>query len=110
MEVWKESKDLAKEVYYKTKNLPDTEKYGISSQLRRAAISIPSNIAEGSSRLSGKSKGHFYEIAYSSLMELYNQLIISDELNMLDFSEDMKTRVYKISNLLNKLHKTTQNS
>lgn len=88
--------------------MPDNEKYGISSQIRRAAISVSSNIAEGSSRFSQKSKCHFYEIAYSSLMELYSQLIISEEIGFLTFERDLKLRINKISNLLNKLRKSTE--
>lgn len=107
LDVWQESKELAKEVYCITKDMPDSEKFGISNQLRRAAISVSSNIAEGSSRLSNKSKSHFYEIAYSSLMELFNQMVISEELKLLIFPLSMRNRVYKISNLLNKLHKRT---
>lgn len=107
LEVWKDAKDLAKDIYRITEKFPDFEKFGIANQLRRAVISVSSNIAEGSSRLSDKSKGHFYMIAYSSLMELYNQLIIASELELIILSDDLKRKIKKISNYLNKLHKST---
>jgi len=107
LEVWQESKDLAKSIYLITGGLPDSEKYGIANQMRRAAISVSSNIAEGSSRISKKSKGYFYEVAYGSLMELYSQLIIMKEIGFLSVSTDLEKQIYKISNLLNKLQKST---
>ena len=95
LEVWRDSKELAKEVYKLTENLPQTEKYGLSSQMRRAAISVSSNIAEGSSRLTQKAKGQFYSIAYSSLMELYNQLIISGEMGLLEYYKETMKRIIR---------------
>ncbi|MEM1137174.1 MAG: four helix bundle protein [Bacteroidota bacterium] len=81
LEVWHLSKELAKEIYKVTQVFPETEKYGITSQMRRAAVSVPSNIAEGSARSTNKDRAHFYQLAYSSLMELLNQLIITTEVN-----------------------------
>ncbi len=80
LEVWKLAKDLCVYIYQFTKKFPDAERFGITSQMRRAAISICSNIAEGSSRISQKDQSHFYTMAFSSTMELLNQLIISKEL------------------------------
>ncbi len=74
LEAYTSSRRLVKDVYDLTGKFPNTEKYGLSDQLRRAVISIPSNIAEGSGRSSIKEKIHFIEIAYGSLMEVYCQL------------------------------------
>lgn len=60
---------------------PNVEKYALCDQIRRAIVSVPSNIAEGMGRSSNKDKAHFIEIAYGSLMEAYCQLIIANDLN-----------------------------
>lgn len=103
--VWKLSVDLIKEVYKITKNYPDEEKFGIVSQLRRAAVSISSNLAEGSSRISYKDQAHFTQISFSSLMELLCQMIISEELGYIDEKQLLKIRekIEEISNKLNSL-------
>jgi four helix bundle protein len=83
LEVWQKSRVLVKEIYSVTKLYPKDEKFGLTSQLRRASVSISSNIAEGSTRLSIRDKSRFYEIAYGSLIEVLNQLIISVDLQFL---------------------------
>lgn len=80
--VWKKSIQLVKEVFLLTKKFPQSEVYGLSSQMRRAAVSIPSNIAEGYGRKSQKEYAQFYSIAYGSALELETQLIISLELEI----------------------------
>ena len=72
LEVWKESISLTKKIYETVSRFPDAEKYGLSVQLKRAIVSVSSNIAEGSSRTSYKEKAHFTTMAYSSLMEVLN--------------------------------------
>ena len=89
---------------------PREEKYGIVTQINRAALSIPANITEGSSRVGLKNQSNFYSIAYSSLMELISHLIIA---NVLDFitSEklnDLKSTIYEIANKLNALYKSNR--
>jgi len=84
MEVWKFSIELVKEIYLLTQSFPKSEIYGLTSQIRRAAVSIPSNIAEGLSRHSSKEKGRFIDIARSSLVELDTQIEISLQLNNLE--------------------------
>jgi four helix bundle protein len=108
LEVWQEARLLTKEIYIVTKEFPDNEKFGIINQMRRAAISVSSNIAEGSSRTSTKDQANFYQISYSSLMELLNQLIISNDLNMLSSEKlaETRIRIEKISRMLNSLRKT----
>ena len=80
LDAWKKAKELTKKVYKLTKQFPEDEKFGITSQLRKSVISVCSNIAEGSSRLSKKDQKHFYNLAYSSLMENINQFLISEDL------------------------------
>ncbi len=70
LEVWKESILLVKTIYKLTDNFPSTEKFGLISQLRRASISISSNLAEGTSRNTNKDKAYFSNVAYSSTMEV----------------------------------------
>ena len=83
LEVWQLAKSLAVKIYTITNSFPATERYGIVSQINRAAFFVPANIAEGSSRISSKDKSRFYSIAYSSLMELISHLIIAKELGFL---------------------------
>jgi len=109
LQVWNESRNLTKSLYLKTKAFPEYEKFGLSSQIRRAAISVCSNIAEGSSRCSSKEQKNFYQIAYSSLMEVMNQAIISSDLNYIDdnFLNDTRQRILLISRMLNALRNST---
>lgn len=78
LEVWSLAKDFSRLVYKITQSFPYDEKYGIISQLRRASISVCTNLAEGSGRINNKDKAHFTQIAYGSLMEVLNLLIISN--------------------------------
>lgn len=110
LEVWKKSRLLAKGIYLITQDFPDSEKFGIVAQLRRAVISVCSNIAEGTSRWSSKDQGHFYNIAYSSLMESLNQLILSNDLDYLDADvlSEIRSDIHVISLMLNNLSKSTE--
>ena len=107
LEVWKCSVDLSKTIYQLTTNFPENEIFGLVSQLRRASVSIASNLAEGTSRQTNKDKAHFTTMAYSSLMEVLNQLIISKELNLISEEnyDKLRVEVGKISRLLNALRK-----
>lgn len=80
LDAWKLSIDLVTEIYKKTKEFPKEELYGLTSQIRRCAVSIPSNIAEGSARQSDKELIQFLYIALGSCAELETQLIISENL------------------------------
>lgn len=80
--VWQKAIQLVKEVFILTEKFPKSELYGIVSQMRRAAIAIPSNIAEGYGRRSIKEYTQFYSIAYGSALELETQIIISKELKL----------------------------
>mgnify|MGYP003326571883 FL=1 len=78
---------LVKDVYNLLDKFPQKEEFALKSQLRRAVVSIPSNIAEGMGRISDKEKVHFIEIAYSSLMEVYCQLQLANDLNYITNSD-----------------------
>ena len=86
LECWKHARKLSGWTYNATKNFPEEEKFGITMQMRRAAISIASNLAEGTSRKSAKDQSHFSTMAYSSTIELLNDLIISNDLLFLSDS------------------------
>lgn len=105
LEVWQLSKELVKEIYVITKKFPAEEKFGLISQINRAAISVASTIAEGSARTSKKDQAHFTQIAYGSLMEAACQLMIAQELGYLTAKEysHMKNRIDMIGNKLNAL-------
>ena len=83
LEVWREAVGLTTMVYHVTARLPDGEKFGLVTQMRRAAVSIPSNIAEGAARQTKKDSLRFYIIARSSLSELDTQLELCKFLNFL---------------------------
>ncbi len=78
--IWKHGIEIVKEVYKLAEQLPTNEKFGLKSQIKRAAVSIPSNIAEGCSRNSDIEFKRFLEIAIGSLFELQTQLIIIEEI------------------------------
>lgn len=84
LEIWQLSINMAKEVYSLINELPSSEKYGLSDQMRRSAVSIPSNIAEGHGRNSSKEFVRFLLIAKGSINELETQLILCCELGLLD--------------------------
>ncbi len=80
LNVWQEAKKLVVEVYHLLDSFPKFENYALCDQIRRAIVSVPSNIAEGSGRKSLKEQIRFLEISYGSLMETYNQLLIAIDL------------------------------
>lgn len=85
LKVWQEARLLTKIVYQFTLRLPDYERYALGNQIRRAMISV--TIAEGSARFSYKEKIHFLEIAYGSLAEVYNQLVVGSDLDYFPLEE-----------------------
>lgn len=105
LDVWKLSIKLTKLVYKLTKVFPDDEKFGLTSQIRRASVSIASNLAEGSSRISGKEQARFSEISYGSLHEVLNQLIIANELEYISEKEldNLRPLIEEIANKINSL-------
>jgi four helix bundle protein len=83
LKIWNKAIDLSVNVYKATSNFPQEEKYGLTSQIRRSAVSVPSNISEGAGRNSNKEFIHFLGIANGSSYELQTQLIISNRLNLI---------------------------
>lgn len=105
LDVWNEAKDFTKEIYSVTSQFPEHEKFGITSQIRRASVSICSNIAEGSARRTNKDKAHFTTISFSSAVEVLNQLILAVELGFLtnENYQNLRVRLESITNKLNSL-------
>ncbi|MFZ2901080.1 MAG: four helix bundle protein [Saprospiraceae bacterium] len=100
--MWERSVELVTEIYAVTRSFPKEELFGITSQIRRCAVSVASNIAEGATRVSPKDRANFSVIAYSSLMELINQLVISKKLGFLQEEEyeALREKVAEISRML----------
>ena len=88
LDVWKESLELVTQLYELTKRFPKDEIYGLTSQIRRSAVSIPANIAEGAARNSKKEFIQFLHIGLGSLAELETELIIAKNLNYLNDNDD----------------------
>ena len=86
LEIWELGMDIAQDVYTISKSFPDSEKYGLTSQMRRASISIPSNIAEGCSRNSNKEFVRFIEISIGSSFEIETQTLFAKRNGLLDDS------------------------
>ena len=87
LDVWHRAVELADAVYSMTRKFPDDDRYGLTSQMRRASVSISSNIAEGSGRVSDRDFGRFIELAYGSLMEVVSQSLIANRQNFLSIED-----------------------
>jgi len=103
LDVWKNSIDFAEVIYKITESFPDVEKFGLVSQLRRAAVSIPSNIAEGSAKQSLKDQSRFTEISYGSLMEVLNQITIALKLKYIKEKDyfNIREKIESLSRQIN---------
>ena len=105
LDVWQMAGKLAGEVYKKTQTFPVEEKYSLTSQIRRAAVSVSANIAEGTTRQTARDQAHFTTIAFSSLMELFNHLIIASDLGYMkeeelaEYRKTIQPLSVKLSNL-----------
>lgn len=106
LKIWKKAIDLTTEVYKATANFPSEEKFGLTSQIRRSAVSVPSNIAEGAGRNSNKEFNHFLGIANGSSYELQTQLIISQNLDLV--SEEIATLLLNELNEIQKMNYSFQ--
>lgn len=102
-QVGQEAKEITKSIYKITTGFPDTEKFGLVSQLRRASVSICSNIAEGTSRRTFKNQAYFTTIAYGSTVEIINQLILCFELKFISETDytSLRNSLNSLSNKLN---------
>ena len=105
LNVWQEAKKLVVDVYHLLDEFPKFEKYALCDQIRRAVVSVPSNIAEGSGRKSLKEQIRFLEISYGSLMETFNQLLIAIDLTYIteESVEAIKPRIDAVAKMINGL-------
>ena len=106
LDAWKVSRQLVVTVYRLTRGFPKEELFGLTSQLKRASISIPSNIAEGAARSGRREFAQFLNIARGSLSELETQLIIATDLGYLSLDDPVFASIERVSKLLTGLHKT----
>lgn len=112
LDVWKDSIALVTDVYSTLQNFPMEERFALSDQIRRAAVSIPSNIAEGASRDSLKEYSHFLQISVGSAFELETQLLIAHNLKYLSNNcmDDLREKLYSIERRINKMITVFKNS
>lgn len=105
LDVWQVSRAFVKEVYRLLAQFPDFEMYNLTNQIRRAAVSVSLNIAEGTSRNSLKEQSRFSEVAYGSLLEVYRSLLIAKDLGYIDENDlsGISVRIQELSNKLNAL-------
>jgi len=101
LNIWKKSRKLVKEIYLLTNLFPSNERFGLVDQLRRAAISIPSNIAEGTGRNTKPQTIHFMNISFGSLCEVETQIILSSDLNFITepVSQKILTEIEEIKKM-----------
>ena len=107
--IWKKGITIVKLVYQLVKTFPQEEMYALSSQLKRASVSIPSNIAEGYGRNTDKSFSHFLDISRGSLFEIETQLIIAKELGFitnLELFQELLNQIEEESKMINAFSKT----
>lgn len=103
LEVWKASIQFTKSIYKITNKFPDAEKFGLTAQIKRAAISISSNITEGSAKNSLKEQAKYTEIAFASLLEVINQLILAFELSFI-MEDELEILRFEAENLSRQLN------
>lgn len=110
LEVWQDARVLVKEIYILTRSFPSSEQYGVTSQLQRAIFSVANNLAEGSARKSYNDQARFYEIAYGSLIEVANQLILCVDLGYFnnDAHNEIKPKIANLSVRLNNLYRNAK--
>jgi four helix bundle protein len=100
LDVWKEAMNLVVSIYNLSNTFPDSERYALSQQVRRAAVSVPSNIAEGCGRKSERETSHFLSISLGSLAEIETQILIAERLNYIQHQEEFFEKITKIRQLL----------
>jgi len=100
LDVWKRAMDLVEQVYLLTSSFPSSETYGLTTQLRRAAVSVPSNIAEGASRTGDKELLYFLNVATGSIAEIETQLLIGVRLKYVDQQNEIFDLITEVRKLL----------
>lgn len=108
LEAWQEAHKLVLVVYAITKDFPSDERFGLISQMRRASVSIPANIAEGFKRRGIREKVRFYNISESSLEELKYYFILSKDLEYITTNEALMSQAETVGRLINGLIKSTE--
>ncbi len=111
LQAWHVAQSLVVKLYTVTSKFPSEERYGLVQQIRRAAVSISSNLSEGSGRFSVKDQGHFYSMSYSSLLEVLNQLFIAKQLSWLspeDYTE-LRGQIEQLSAIITALRRAVMN-
>ena len=108
LEAWKRARELVLSVYMLTQAFPKEETFGLAIQMRRAAVSIPSNIAEGAARRGAREFAQFLNIARGSLSELETQLLIATDLGYIKNNDPVFDLVDLVSRLITGLHKTVR--
>ena len=105
MAVWQNAKNATKSICVKTKSFPKEETFGMTSQIRRAGVSICCNLAEGSARISPVDQNRFYEIAFGSAIEVINLLIISKEMELISETDyvNLRSELEKITYQINQM-------
>ena len=100
LEVWKKSMDLVEEIYAISKKFPDDERFGLTNQIRRAIVSVPSNIAEGAARKSDKEFMQFLYIALGSLSEVETQYMIAYRLRYIIENSEIEDKINEIKRMI----------
>ena len=109
LDAWKYSRELVSTIYRLTQTFPREEQFGLAAQMRRASVSIPSNIAEGAARSGSREYAHFLNLARGSLSELETQLFIATDLGYLDSDHLVFPMIDRVSKLVTGLHKAIRN-
>lgn len=106
--VWQRAMDLVADIYKATSGLPDSEKFGLVSQLQRSAVSIPSNIAEGAGRGTTREFLYFLSVARGSLFELETQLLIGERLGLLTRTDEIIDNIEAVFAMIAQLTRRLQ--
>jgi four helix bundle protein len=111
LRVWHDARAFIKKIYLISKAFPKEEQFGLISQIRRAAVSVASNIAEGSSRTTTKDRAHFTQIAYGSLLEILSHLYVAVDLEYIKKIQlqDAKKDIISLTKQLSSLRKSQLN-
>ena len=111
LNAWKEARKLTSNIYLKTKSFPVEENFGLTSQMRRSAVSIMSNVAEGFGRISIKEKLHFYSQSNGSLTELQSHILIASDLKYISQNDckELFNSTRSVQSLIQGLMRSTRN-
>ena len=112
LKIWQQSRKFVKEIYLLTADFPSEEKFGLISQMRRSAVSIPSNIAEGSGRNTARDFGYFLNISLGSAYELQTQIFLSQDLELISISkaEKLNDDLEQLQKMIHSLKKSNSNN